>query len=32
MNALEIVVAAMSLFAAYAGSYVGDRLLDRFGA
>jgi hypothetical protein len=32
MNALELVLAGMSLFAAYAGSYIGDRLLDRFGA
>jgi hypothetical protein len=32
MNALELVLAGLSLFAAYAGSYIGDRLLDRFGA
>lgn len=32
MNALELVLAAMSLFAAYGGSYFGERLLDRFGA
>lgn len=32
MNTLELVLAAMSLISAYAGSYLGDRLLDRFGA
>ena len=32
MNGLELVLAAMSLIAAYGGSYMGERLLDRFGA
>ena len=32
MNGLEILLAAMSLMAAYGGSFLGDRLLDRFGA
>jgi hypothetical protein len=32
MTMLELVLAALSLTAAYAGSYIGDRLLDRFGA
>jgi hypothetical protein len=31
MHAIEITMAAMSLFAAYAGSFAGDYLLDRFG-
>jgi hypothetical protein len=32
MTMLELVFAALSLTVAYAGSYIGDRLLDRFGA
>ena len=32
MNGLEIMLAALSLMAAYGGSFIGDRLLDRFSA
>jgi hypothetical protein len=32
MNGLEILLAALSLMAAYGGSFIGDRLLNRFGA
>ena len=32
MNALELMLAAMSLMAAYGGTFVGERLLNRFGA
>ena len=31
MSALELMLAAMSLIAAYGGSFVGERLLNRFG-
>ena len=31
MNGVELVLAGLSLVAAYGGSYFGERLLSRFG-